>query len=693
MIGLVALLFVPTVSRGAEVKIGDYYYQKSETRANAVTYSNQQYPSITGLASGDYVIGWESYYQISSSDCIARIVDGETLTLGGEFLLNHSYTSGWQYGPGFAASPDSGFFAVWAGAPDGVSIQRFDSDYTPIGGSAPVSWDNGWASIASFPYEADVGETQYVVHWDIKNSVFPVNARRYDVNGSALGPQWNVAASSEGRSNSACSPTGRFAITWAQNDVVKLALYESDGALIRRLEQVNDWTGEPCSKPHVVFDTSGRMIVVWGGGSALDDNGIRLRWLDPDGEFLGDPVQVNDVVIGQQRRPSIALDSSGDFVITWCDVTTNWDIWSRLYRATGTPVSPSFRVNEYTSGDQWTTSWSGGMRNVATRPGEFLVLWEGAVPGDGIGVALTTYRHVAPLISEIADVPDDQGGWVDVNWDRVKHDAAESEVTITEYEVQRKSIAWETISTVPATESETYSARVATSAVLVEGQPEPWVEYRVVANTDDPGKSYPSRATAGYSVDNLAPVFTISSVFEDNTERSIILEATVDQNTTDIDDICWYRGPESDFEIGVPFSCGAALAVVDDIGVHRYYRAVATDIHGNSAESNTTTWNDPTASPPAPSVRAPSLDAAPNPFNPAVTFTYVLPTEAAITLEIFSLSGRRVSTLVHGKERAGEHQVVWRGCDAEGRRVASGSYLARLTACGERVQRTLTLLR
>ena len=65
----------------------------------------------------------------------------------------------------------------------------------------------------------------------------------------------------------------------------------------------------------------------------------------------------------------------------------------------------------------------------------------------------------------------------------------------------------------------------------------------------------------------------------------------------------------------------------------------------------------------------------PNPFNPVTTISYTLAQPAAVTVEIFDMTGRRVARLVDGDRSAGRHQVTW---DASG--IGSGVYLLKIRA-------------
>ncbi len=77
-----------------------------------------------------------------------------------------------------------------------------------------------------------------------------------------------------------------------------------------------------------------------------------------------------------------------------------------------------------------------------------------------------------------------------------------------------------------------------------------------------------------------------------------------------------------------------------------------------------------------------SLQAAPNPFNPAVTLTADLERELPVRLEVRDLRGRLVRMLADGPRAAGLHRWRWDGRDEAGRLLPSGIYLARLSAGG-----------
>lgn len=64
----------------------------------------------------------------------------------------------------------------------------------------------------------------------------------------------------------------------------------------------------------------------------------------------------------------------------------------------------------------------------------------------------------------------------------------------------------------------------------------------------------------------------------------------------------------------------------------------------------------------------------PNPFNPTTEISYSLNESSHVSLEIYDLNGRYISTLVNGIKSAGSHQATW---NADGQ--SSGVYVYKLT--------------
>ncbi len=83
----------------------------------------------------------------------------------------------------------------------------------------------------------------------------------------------------------------------------------------------------------------------------------------------------------------------------------------------------------------------------------------------------------------------------------------------------------------------------------------------------------------------------------------------------------------------------------------------------------------------------------PNPFNSSTTIQFDLPKTSDISLQIFDLNGRLVSTLKNGSCPAGVYSLSWNGRTQNGESVSSGIYYAVLKTNEQRSVIKMTLLK
>jgi hypothetical protein len=135
---------------------------------------------------------------------------------------------------------------------------------------------------------------------------------------------------------------------------------------------------------------------------------------------------------------------------------------------------------------------------------------------------------------------------------------------------------------------------------------------------------------------------------------------------------------------------------------HYSYRVRARDAEGDVGRwSNlVTTFVDPITAVSQPGHSISHLAGNyPNPFNPRTLVSFEVGTEHGsaprfVELEIYSVSGRRVRTLLSGSLQPGSYREPWDGRDDEGGESASGVYFARLLIDGElRGSQKMVLLR
>ncbi len=87
------------------------------------------------------------------------------------------------------------------------------------------------------------------------------------------------------------------------------------------------------------------------------------------------------------------------------------------------------------------------------------------------------------------------------------------------------------------------------------------------------------------------------------------------------------------------------------------------------------------------------LQNVPNPFAGSTVIAYEVPRGGRVHAEVISIDGRLVTDLLDDYIIPGRHDITWDGCDAAGRRVASGVYFYRIGYESKTVTKKMVHLR
>ncbi|MCA9110358.1 MAG: PKD domain-containing protein, partial [Planctomycetaceae bacterium] len=283
------------------------------------------------------------------------------------------------------------------GSGSGVYGQRYDANGTAIGGEFQVNVQTARSQANSSVAMTDSGE--FVVTWDFQVTDdgldYDVYARRFDVNGNALGDEFLVNTyNSDEQFNPSISmaDSGEFVITWASflQGIVYGQHYDANGNAIGDEFQVNAVTGFIPSS-HVSLNNAGQFVVVWtNDGQDGDANGVfaqRFSLDVPPLVAVGHEQQINTYTTGNQqtttfRVPSVAIAKNGDYVVTWSsDVQdgSNTGVYAQRFDANGNALGSEFQVNTYTTGSQNNPAIA------MSESGEFVIVWNGDGQG-GFGI-------------------------------------------------------------------------------------------------------------------------------------------------------------------------------------------------------------------------------------------------------------------------------------------------------------------
>jgi hypothetical protein len=85
--------------------------------------------------------------------------------------------------------------------------------------------------------------------------------------------------------------------------------------------------------------------------------------------------------------------------------------------------------------------------------------------------------------------------------------------------------------------------------------------------------------------------------------------------------------------------------------------------------------------------------SVPNPFGETTTIQFGLPKGGPVSVDVFDVTGRLVTSLLSAEKSAGVHQVVWNGRSADDTPVPAGVYFYRINLEDEVLMRKMMLVR
>jgi len=325
---------------------------------------------------------------------------------------------------------DGDFVAAWSDYSDyyGVYMRRFSADGTPLDSSDRLvnttsSGGDYVQSVASSPDGRFV-----VVFIDSSSTVF---ARLYDAEGNAQDDQFEVSLTGGSGASVAMASDGSFVVVWWNrgSKEVYARRFSADGTALDATEVKVNTTASVSylSMPHIGMAPAGNYIIAWGGYDVADSN-IRARRYSADGTAIdASDFIVNSTTDGNQYHSNVAVDSSGNFVVTWWDETSggNTGVYAKCYDADGNVVKDEFGV--ILDADYTNSSFAAPFIAMDAE-GDFTIATTdyGTSDGDGYGVYMQRYdssctaQYAAPVHVGAAAGSDGAGGVVmDANGDTV----------------------------------------------------------------------------------------------------------------------------------------------------------------------------------------------------------------------------------------------------------------------------------
>ena len=225
-----------------------------------------------------------------------------------------------------------------------------------------------------------------------------IYGQRYNASGVAQGSEFQVNTATVGsqeRASVAMDDAGNFVVTWSTDTLgdagVRAQRYNASGVAQGGELQVNTNTTDDQDYSSIAMDSAGNFVITW---SSLNQDGggwgIYAQRFNAAGVAQGLEFRVNTVTANDQMYSRVAMDADGDFVITWQSNGQDgggWGIYGQRYNAAGAAQGVEFRANSTTANDQRFSSVD------MAANGNFVVTWTSTnQDGSGLGIYMQRYN-------------------------------------------------------------------------------------------------------------------------------------------------------------------------------------------------------------------------------------------------------------------------------------------------------------
>ena len=384
----------------------------SEIQVNSYTAGHQYFPSVATLPDGGFVATWfsegSSGSDSSGTSIQARLYAADGSPLRDEFQVNQT-TDGDQQGPVVAAQADGSFMVVWF-EDKAVRGRPYAADGSPLAEEFRIasSHPDAYFEFSEVSVAAQ-GDGNFVVAFI--DDAFPdeaVVATRYASDGSFVGGavvDYDVADLAV-----AGLVDDEFIVTWngglIDYDIIWGQRYSGDLPVGDRI-QVSSSDPDQRGAHSMAVDSSGGFVVAWSeevfDGSDAFETSIQARRFAADGTPVGLQFQVSTSTANRQAPPIVVSEDHGGFVIAWqSEGSTGSDsdgssIQGQRYAADGLPIGGEFQLNSRIAGDQQYPSLA------TLESGGFWAAWQSDSSGgsDTFQTSIQARRFAPPRYSLI----------------------------------------------------------------------------------------------------------------------------------------------------------------------------------------------------------------------------------------------------------------------------------------------------
>lgn len=296
-------------------------------------------------------------WDVKYSTAYAQRFSASGQPIGGRIQLGS--LTGNQSFPSITAGRNGGFLAAWSDGRTGrreVWGRRFDANGMPVGGDLKLSSDLGDQDNVKVSTLAD---GRFLTTWSSRSSLSPlaidVRGQLLDENGVPVGAAFTINATGTAdvgyqyRPEIAPMADGGFVVTYhasipnAYNANAYGRRFDRNGTpvgpeFVIAASPVNDWRAATRGL------VDGGFIVVWDTVDSAGANRLYYRRYDANGTLVQSDTPVGEAPGGTgQSFAQVASMADGGFVITWMSYqngtsNSNADVYAQRFAANGMPV-------------------------------------------------------------------------------------------------------------------------------------------------------------------------------------------------------------------------------------------------------------------------------------------------------------------------------------------------------------------
>jgi hypothetical protein len=367
-----------TLPATAEIKFKD----RLANRTPSGEHINAKIATAPG---GNHVVVWEDdtdgnghgqiHARVFTPDGALVLKKSDGTTRFSDLAVN-SNPDGDQHDPDVAMADNGNFVVVWEDDSNNqngffeIMVRGFKADGTQLFSDRVVNTTSEGQQ--RNPAIAMDGAGNFAVVWEDDNDGngdYQIYGRTYLANGTARNATSFVVNSTTAVGNQRGPAIGmdssaRFVVAWEDGrdrdgkyDIFARGFSATGGNRLIETPVHPGTTGNHRS-PAVAVEDDGDFIIAWEDDN--DNNGfyqILARGWTASGGASIDAFTVNSDADGQQSQPAVAVDASGNFIVTWQDdddIDNMHDIMARSFSTARTPVQrkADFIVNADQSHDQ-----------------------------------------------------------------------------------------------------------------------------------------------------------------------------------------------------------------------------------------------------------------------------------------------------------------------------------------------------